>query len=168
MNKLQYTILSMLLLFISCDGNKKVANNTSDFQRLINESEHEYFEYLTDIINIRYIENGPVEERWFYKNNEWYSCEDSSLQMSLKDTMAIYNNPFNVKLKTVVKEINDNEYVCAHYDISLEECERQYPTASTRGTHITSIFYYDKNYRIKRIIYPTMKIYTFRDSEKPN
>lgn len=168
MNKILYTILLILLLFISCDGNKKVINNKTDYQRLTNETKHLFFEYLTDTINIRYMENGPIEERWFNKNNKWYSCVDSSLQMSLIDTVVIYEKLFNVKLKTVVKKINENEFVCEQHDISLEECEQQYPMASTRGALLTSIIYYDKEYRIKRVIYPTTKTYTFKNKENPN
>ena len=159
-NKL-FTLL-FIPLFFSCNKDK------ASILHLTCNEDTLFIDYKKDIIKIRDNENGPVVEQWYYKNNKWYSCVDSSLQMSLIDTVVIYEKLFNVKLKTVVKKINENEFVCEQHDISLEECEQQYPMASTRGALLTSIIYYDKEYRIKRVIYPTIKTYTFKNKENPN
>ena len=155
-NKL-FTLL-FIPLFFSCNKDK------ASILHLTCNEDTLFIDYKKDIIKMRDNENGPVVEQWYYKNNEWYSCVDSSLQMSLKDTIIYYEEPMGVKYETVVKKINDNEYMCVYSDITLEECVGM-GNALENGERTLSIINYDKNYHINSMMKRTPNEYILQEDE---
>lgn len=160
MNNNNYTIFALLLisLFFSCNRDK------ANIQHFTCDEDTLFIEYKKDIINIRDNENGPVVDQWFLYNGEWYTCIDTTLCMSLKDTIIYKEEALGVKYVTEVKKINDNEYMCVYSDITLEECVGS-GNALVNGRRTLSIINYDKNYHINSMVKRTQNEYILQNDE---
>ena len=160
MNRNNYTIFALLLisLFFSCNRDK------ANIQHFTCNEDTLFIEYKKDKINIRNNENGPIVEQWFLYNGEWYTCNDTILCMSLKDTIIHYEEPLGVKYETVIEKINDNEYMCVYSDITLEECLGS-GNALVNGLRTLSIINYDKDYHIISMMRRTPNEYILQKDE---
>ena len=106
-------------------------------------------------------ENSKSKERYFLKENKYFSDEDSSVFLALKDTFFYtYNAFFKQIMMHRIRRIKNNVFVSELYDIScLNEIDENQKHINSTGSNqkesnLVSAFYYDMNYRIFRIERP--------------
>ena len=166
MKNIIFLFLAQFLIFViaSCGIIKQDSYVKPDIKQFVNNIDKFYIEYKPDTVAIYVGDN--VDSKYYFKNGQWYDCneyygKEPLLKMTHKDTICYFKERYDwgSKYKMVFKKINNNEYVCETYDVTLMDCAKKYNSSYVSGAFLKSIVYYDNNYRITKIIVNTLDEY---------
>lgn len=148
MNRYLLIIILCLLCLLACENK---ADITKKCILTVNPTEI-VFEYTDSTITFSGAIGSPA--KWILRDNQYFNEWDSSLVLTLKDTVVYYNSPSGEKYMNEFQKIGENSFRSISSEITYQECAKSMLRAPwNEGAIVLSVFYYDSTFQITKIAY---------------